>query len=335
MTHRSSLGTLMGSMLNHPNVKNFVAEARRFSIVGSSGPSTNYLPDSSKRFRDGAHYRYEIASTEGPTCLHAILEEAANRGSFVHRASQGSGVSLLTDSEIDEMVTAANAAGVEVSLFARPTSGWGLSPQSKAPQGAVSAGTVMGEDGLAHALADCLRAAAAGIRSVLISDLGLLHAFSRARQRGVLPADMQAKVSVMIPVANASTARVLEDLGADTINVQTDLPLSVLSEIRQAVDVPLDVYVEAPDTLGGFIRHAEVPELIRIAAPVYVKLGLRNAPDLYPSGTHIDSTAIALSRERVRRVSLVRGILDRSGTDFIVSKPRAEGLAVPVLSLSS
>jgi hypothetical protein len=46
--------------------------------------------------------------------------------------------------------------------------------------------------------------------------------------------------------------------------------------------VPLDVYVEAPDNVGGFIRHHEIPELIRIAAPVYVKFGLRNAPDVYP-----------------------------------------------------
>jgi hypothetical protein len=49
------------------------------------------------------------------------------------------------------------------------------------------------------------------------------------------------------------------------------------------------------------VRLHEIPELIRVAAPVYVKFGLRNAPDLYPSGTHIEATAVGLSRERVRR----------------------------------
>src|SRR4029078_13160550 len=82
---------------------------------------------------------------------------------------------------------------------------------------------------------------------------------------------------------------------------------------RAAVDVPLDVYVEAPDNLGGFVRHHEIPELIRGAAPFYVKFGLRNAPDVYPSGTHLDSTTVALSRERVRRARLGTELLARSG----------------------
>ena len=60
------------------------------------------------------------------------------------------------------------------------------------------------------------------------------------------------------------------------------------------MDVPLDVSVEAPDSIGGFVRLHEIPELIRVAAPVYVKFGLRNAPDVYPAGSHLDSTTIAL-----------------------------------------
>ena len=34
------------------------------------------LPDSTKRFPDGAQYRVEIPSTEGPAALAAVLEEA-------------------------------------------------------------------------------------------------------------------------------------------------------------------------------------------------------------------------------------------------------------------
>ena len=95
---------------------------------------------------------------------------------------------------------------------------------------------------------------------------------------------MQAKISVMLPAANPAAARVLADLGADTINLPTDLSLAQIAAIRAAVDVPLDVYVEAPDNVGGFVRHHEIPELIRVASPVYVKFGLRNAPDVYPAG---------------------------------------------------
>jgi hypothetical protein len=123
---------------------------------------------------------------------------------------------------------------------------------------------------------------------------------------------------------------VLADLGADTINLPTDLPLEEIAAIRRAVDVPLDVYVEAPDNVGGFVRLHEIPELIRVAAPVYVKFGLRNAPDVYPSGSHLEATAVALSRERVRRARLGLDLLARSGAHPATSEPGAAGLAVPV-----
>ena len=31
-----------------------------------------------------------------------------------------------------------------------------------------------------------------------------------------------------------------------------------LAAIREACDAPLDIYVEAPDNFGGFVRHYEV-----------------------------------------------------------------------------
>ena len=94
-----------------------------------------------------------------------------------------------------------------------------------------------------------------------------------------------------------------------------DLSVAQLAAIRAAIDVPLDVYIEAPDNLGGIVRMHEIAEIVRVASPVHVKFGLRNAPDLYPSGTHLEATAVALSRERVRRARIG---LDRL-TDFPTS----------------
>jgi hypothetical protein len=122
---------------------------------------------------------------------------------------------------------------------------------------------------------------------------------------------------------------VLEELGADTLNLPTDLSLGQIAAVRAAIDIPLDVYVEAPDNVGGFVRHHEIPELIRVAAPVYVKFGLRNAPDVYPAGTHLEATTIALSRERVRRVQLGLELLGRSGYAPVTSELGAAGLALP------
>jgi hypothetical protein len=306
-------------------------ETRRFlESIGLPPGDLHALPDSEKRFPDGAQYRIEIPSTEGPRCLAAVLEEAERLEVPVQRVSQGSGVFMHTDDELTETAALAAAERVEVSLFARPNAGWDTSAMARAPAGAVVAPSARGQEQVVHALEDVRRAAAHGFRSVLIADLGVLAAFQAMREAGELPPDMQAKVSVMLPVANPSTARVVERLGASTLNLPTDLTLAQIAAIRAAVDVPLDVYVESPDSLGGFVRLHEIPELIRVAAPVYVKFGLRNAPDVYPAGTHLDSITVALSRERVRRARLGVELLERSGYEAATSVRGAPGLAVPV-----
>ena len=108
------------------------------------------------------------------------------------------------------------------------------SSRARTPPGALSAtarahagfaATAHGQEQVAANLEDCVRAAEHGFRSVLIADLGVLSLFGAARRDGLLPADMQAKVSVMLPAANAASARVLERLGASTINLPTDLTL--------------------------------------------------------------------------------------------------------------
>ncbi len=307
-----------------------MSETRDFlRSIGLPPGDLNHLPDSPKRFPDGAQYRVEIPSTEGPRCLEAVLEETARLDVVVHRVSQGSGVFLLTDAELDETARLAADATVEVSLFARPNAAWDTSAMARSAAGTVVAPTARGQEQVVACLDDARRAADHGFRSVLIADLGVLATFAEARRTGFLPADMQAKVSVMLPAANPAAARVLADLGADTINLPTDLSLAQIAAIRAAVDVPLDVYVEAPDNVGGFVRLHEIPELIRVAAPVYVKFGLRNAPDVYPAGTHLEATTVALSRERVRRARLGLELLARSGYEPATSELGAAGLAVP------
>ncbi len=308
-----------------------MSETREFlRSIGLPPGDLNDLPDSPKRFPDSAQYRVEIPSTEGPRCLEAVLEEAARLEVAVHRVSQGSGVFMLTDEELYETARLAADARVEVSLFARPNAGWDASAMARSPAGAVVAPAARGQEQVVACLDDARRAAEHGFRSVLIADLGVLAAFAAARRSGFLPAEMQAKVSVMLPAANPAAARALADLGADTINLPTDLTLAQIAAIRAAVDVPLDVYVEAPDNVGGFVRLHEIPELIRVASPVYVKFGLRNAPDVYPAGTHLEATTVALSRERVRRARLGMELLARSGNQPVVSELGAPGLAVPV-----
>jgi hypothetical protein len=130
--------------------------------------------------------------------------------------------------------------------------------------------------------------------------------------------------------AELADGTALDQLAAEQVARGADLSLAQIAAIRPAAGLPIDFYVEAPDTLGGSVRLHEIPELIRLAAPVYVKFGLRNAPDRYPSGGHLEATAVAFSRERVRRARLGLELLERSGYDAECSKVGAAGLAVPV-----
>ena len=273
-------------------------------------------PPTSKRFPDGAQFRIEIPSTEGPAAMKAVLDEAAVLKVPVHRVSQGSGIMLLTDREIEDMRDLGEAHGVEVNLFVGPRATFDIGAQAYSPAGKSLGLSLRGSEQVVHAVEDVQRAVRLGIRSVLVSDIGLLAVMGRMKRAGGLPADLILKTSVMMAPANASSARVLEDLGATTINVPSDLTLPQLASIRAAIDAPIDLYVEAPDNIGGFVRHYEVPDFIRVGSPLYVKLGLRNAPDIYPSGTHIEGTAVALSRERVRRAHLVLAMIDRYGPEL-------------------
>ena len=307
-------------------------ETRQFLQTLGLPPGDLYdLPASDKRFPDGAQYRVEIPSVEGPRALAAVLEEAETRRVRVHRISQGSGIMLLTDAEIREMARLGAEAPVEVSLFVGPRAAWETGSQVLAPAGKNLGARHRGMEQLVYAVEDIKRACGLGIRSVLLADEGLLWVVGEMKKAGELPAELVCKISVQMGAANPASIRLQERLGAGTYNVPTDLDLPKLAAIRAAVDIPLDIYVEVPDNFGGFVRHYEIGEIVRVLAPVYVKFGLRNAPNVYPSGTHLEGTVVALSRERVRRAEIGLDHLRRYYLDAVTSELGAAGLGVPVL----
>ncbi len=297
---------------------------------GLPGGDLQNLPDSPRRFPDGAQYRIEIPSTEGPQALEAVIEESVVRQVPVHRVSQGSGIMLQTAEEIRRMARLGAQRGIEVNLFTGPRAGFDIGAQYSAAAGKTLGLNVRGADQLVYCLEEVRHACALGIRSVLVSDLGVLTLVGRMKAAGLLPANLVVKTSVMMGQANPASLRVLEGLGATSINIPSDLSLAQLAAIRAALTVPIDFYIEAPDNLGGFIRYYELPEIVRILSPVYVKLGLRNAPDIYPSGTHLEQTAVALSRERVRRAQMALEILERYYPQAVISPAGAADLGLPV-----
>lgn len=135
-------------------------------------------------FADGVRYRIEIPSVEGPAVLRAVLEEAERRDVPVRRVSQGSGVMMLTDSEIRELATLGAAADVEVSLFlgargAWDTGGQSLDLRSRWYRAGWRRRRLVPRRGR--------RGLALGIRSFLVAAVGVLATLGRMKRDGKLP----------------------------------------------------------------------------------------------------------------------------------------------------
>lgn len=303
---------------------------RADGLIAADGlPAEHTASRSTSQFPDGADFRVEIPSVEGPGVLTAVLDEAQRRSIVVNRVSQGSGAMLHTEAELKEMARIGAAAGLEVSLFVGPREEWGISAMSRAADGGSLGGGVRGLRQLRYAVEDVLRAVDCGIRGFLVADLGLLHVLVAAQHAGQIPAEVVWKVSVMAAPSNPASLRVLADLGAGTVNLPTDLSLDELAEMRAVSTLPLDLYVEAPEAMGGVVRGEQAADLIAVAAPLYVKFGLRNSRPLYPSGLHLQGDAELIAREKVHRAQVALEWLARSGSPLTQSQAGAKGLGIP------
>ena len=289
------------------------------------------LPDEpgARTFPDGADFRIEIPSVEGPRVLEAVVAAAAEEGIVVNRVSQGSGAMLLREEELCELAALGAEHGIEVSLFVGPRESYDISAHARTEDGAGHGGQSRGLRGLRFAVEDIARAVECGIRSFLIPDLGLLALVNELQRGGELPPSVVWKVSVMLAPSNPLGLRELERVGASTVNVPSDVSIETLRELRAASSLPIDLYVESPDALGGVVRGDELGDLVRAGAPLYAKFGLRNSRMIYPSGLHLVDEACAIAREKVHRAAAALEWVDRLSPGLRQSGPGAEGLGVP------
>lgn len=289
------------------------------------------LPDEpgARTFPDGADFRIEIPSVEGPQVLEAVVAAAADEGIVVNRVSQGSGAMLMREQELREMAALGAEHGIEVSLFVGPRESYDISTHARTDDGAGHGGQARGLHGLRYAVEDIARAVECGIRSFLIPDLGLLALVNEMQRGGELPSSVVWKVSVMLAPSNPLGLRELERIGASTVNVPSDVSIETLRELRAATSLPIDLYVESPDALGGVVRGDELGDLVRAGAPLYAKFGLRNSRMIYPSGLHLVDEACAIAREKVHRAAAALEWVERLSPGLRQSGPGAEGLGVP------
>jgi hypothetical protein len=218
---------------------------------------------------------------------------------------------------------------IEVCLVIGPRATFDTGGQTASSAGKVVGLQHRGAEQLVYALEDVRRACDLGIRSVLPADLGLIWLINEMKKKGELPKNLIVKSSVTLPAPNPATARLFEQAGVNTLNISTDLSPAQIGAIRQAVSVPIDLYIEVPDNFGGFIRYYEIPQIIQVAAPVYLKFGLRNAPDIYPSGGHIEDLAAKMGRERVRRARIALELMEEYAPQAKMSPLGSKDLGIP------
>lgn len=281
------------------------------------------LKESEKRFPDGAQYRFEVPGIQKPGAMAALLEATEKYNVQVHRVTQTKGIMLLTDSEIEEMAEMARDAKIELFLSVGPRATYDTSASAHTPEGARIGYRLRGYENLLYALEDVKRAGNLGIRGIVVYDEGLLWVLNKMRQEGELPHNMHFKVSAHCGHGNPASAKLLEDMGADSFNPVRDLQLNMIKALRNAINISIDIHTENPRSSGGFIRHYETPEIIKIAAPVYLKTGGAVATH------HGYDTTEKEASERIRQVYLVKSMIERYYPQAQASEIGAADLAIP------
>lgn len=271
------------------------------------------LKASDKRFSDGGQYRFEVPGIQSPGVMEALLEEVEKSDLTIHRVTQTKGIMLLSDEDIVQMVTLANQAGVELVLSVGPRSTYDTSASVNTSEGQRMGYRLRGQEQIVRAIEDIKRAARLGCRSFLLYDEGHLWILNEMRKAGEIPAECRFKVSAHAGHGNPCSARLLELNGADSLNPVRDIQLQMLASVRQSIDIPVDVHTENPASTGGFIRHYEVPEMIRIASPIHLKTGGSVAK------THSWDTSVEDAKKRIKQVQLVQRVIDQYYSDAVRS----------------
>ena len=280
-------------------------ETREFlKSIGMPEGDAYDLPTSEKRFHDGGQYRFEVPGIQSPKVMEALLDEMDKYQISLHRVTQTKGIMMLTDNEIMEMVKLAKDYGTDLILAIGTRATTDTSASVNTPEGVRMGYRLRGQEQIVRAVEDVKRAAAFGCRSFLVYDEGCLWLLNEMRKAGEIPADCHFKISAHAGHGNPCSAKLLESIGANSINPVRDIQLQMLAAMRQAIDIPIDIHTENPKSTGGFIRHYEVPEMIRIAAPIYLKTGGSVAK------THSWDSSEADAKQRAKQVSLVKRVID-------------------------
>lgn len=282
------------------------------------------LPTSGKTFPDGAHYRLEVPTINTPQAMKALVETAEEKyGITINRVDETFGIFRQTKQQLQEYIQIAKDYGVELNLSIGPRATYDTSATRLSTEGVRISYRLRGMEQVFRAVEDVRRVVDLGLRGILVYDEGALWFLNEMRKARKLPQNLKLKLSAHVGHCNPVSFKILEQLGADSINPVRDLSLPMIAALRAAVQVPLDVHTDNPPASGGFIRTYEGPEMVRIGSPIHLKCGNSMV------GAHGIPTSTAEGERMAGQAAIVKEFMDRYFPEAIQSKRGAADLAVP------
>ena len=282
------------------------------------------MPTSAARFPDGGAYRIEVPTVNSAEAVGALLDTATKNNITINRVTETYGMFRHTREELKEYCRLCNQYGAELLLSVGPRATYDTGATVLSAQGVRISYRLRGMEQVLRGVEDIKRGYDLGCRGFLIYDEGMLWLIGQMRRDGALPKDMIFKTSAHLGQCNPCSFKLLESLGADSINPVRDLQIPMIAALRAAVKTPLDVHTDNPPGSGGFIRVYEAPEIVRVAAPVHCKTG-----NSVVSG-HGEMTSASDGRKMADQAAIVIEMVSKYYPEAKQSPKRSADLHLPV-----
>jgi hypothetical protein len=298
--------------------------------MGIPGRDLFEIPDSTKRFADGAHCRTEIAGVERFTTLKAMIDEMKKQDFTVHRAiCTVGGATYLTFSELTDMAHLSRQEGIEAVMTVGHRMGWDVGAKAATTsEGQQNGWRLRGSDNIAYHIADIMRCVEAGFRAFLVYDEGILSILTAMRAKGMLPTETIFKFSVFGGYASPAGAKIIAGMGVNSFNPAPDLTLPILAGIRKVIDIPMDVYLIVPDSFGGMFRAYEAAEIARVASPVYFKYEPGESEGAMYKPWVSEEFHENHIRQKVKMAAIVRELISKMNPEINYSAARPADLTL-------
>jgi hypothetical protein len=283
------------------------------------------MPSSKKRFPDGAAFRIECPTVNTAEAVAALLETSTKMGITINRVTETYGMFRHTRNEIREYCRLCKEYGAELLMSVGPRAPYDTGATVQTPQGVRISYRLRGMEQVLRAIEDIRRGYELGVRGFLAYDEGMLYVANEMRKAGELPKEIIFKCSAHLGHCNPAAFRVLENLGADSINPVRDLQIPMIAALRAAVNTPIDIHTDNPPGSGGFIRVYEAPEIVRVAAPVHCKTG-----NSVVSG-HGQLTSATDGKRMAEQAAIVVEMVNKYYPDLKQTGKNASDMRVPVV----